>query len=145
MKKIAFLFLVVFLVSSCASYTKCDCEIPGPALVKVFMDVDGKPNVNIEKLSTYPGEVVIFEGLPEFELVFNRDPGNPNGKTKKYSSKKGVIKLRISKEYKEVLASLEKTEDRDQDESRSVKAVIIKYDIHAQGEKRDPKIRIIEH
>lgn len=140
-----FLVLATIFLSSCVS--KMGCEAPGPALVKVFMDNDGLPNVNIETVIVYPGQKLIFERSKsfsyDFELVFATDPENPSRKDVKFKSKEGKVSIKVSQKYGEVLDKMLSNKDA-KTLSRGV-YIDIKYNILANGKERDPNVRIIPH
>lgn len=139
--------VVICLVGLAACGPNCKCDVPGPALVKVFVADDGIPNVNIETVVVYPEQKVVFEGPKKFSLIFKGvSPDDASERDREYSTDDGVIEITVGKEFKDALSSMkyDKRTAQTQGESPELaRHITIKYDVEVNGKVRDPKMKII--
>lgn len=146
--KIFLLIAVILTLASCELI--CKCGPVGTSVVKVFLADDDIPNVNIEVLSVYPGQKVVFEGLEDFSLRFDFDPQNPAKGSTKYESRNGKITIVISRDYTKILDQEQSGNQVEQNAidvvkmQNSVNEIRIKYDVESKGKVRDPMMRIIK-
>lgn len=135
-----FALITMLLLASCASFN-CIPEkgtaLSGTdtAIVGIYIDKNGYPQVNIEKVTVYPGQKIIFAGPDKFDIVF-KDQKSPIGRLEVQSSN-GIVVIEIPRDIFE----------RNQREQKAltsgdIKELLYRYGIRANGKITDPEISI---
>jgi hypothetical protein len=125
------------LVSAgCASL---DCNpntgkaLPGTdtAVVGLYIDKNGYPQSTIDTVKVYPGQKIVFAGPEKFDIFF-KDRKSPNDRIDNPSTN-GIVTIEIPRDIFE-------REERQQ--KTTIKELVYKYGIRANGKVTDPTIII---
>ena len=126
------LFLACF-ISSCDILEKKEGKsLPGTetAIVGLYIDKDGYPQANVEKVKVFPGQKIIFAGPDNFEILF-KDQKSPTGRFEALSEN-GIVVIEIPRDIFESEQRQTKTTD--------IKELVYNYGIRANGKVTDPQI-----
>jgi hypothetical protein len=136
-----FLFSVVLLVSGgCASQ---DCKpqkgavLSGTdtAIVGLYIDQKGYPQASVDTVTVRPGQKIIFAGPDKFEIFF-KDQKSFIGKPE-YFSENGIVIIEVPKDI------FERARKEGRATSGTIKELLYRYGIRANGKITDPLIRVV--
>jgi len=136
--KYSIIVFTILILGGCAN-TECkpkDGAIlkgTGTAVVGLYIDKNGYPQANVEKVTVAPGQRIIFVGPNQFEIIF-KDQKSPIEKSEVRTSN-GVLIIDIPKDAFE-------QEDRRNPENKSKNEMVYRYGIRANGKTTDPYIVI---
>lgn len=131
-----FTFAIMFSLGACASM---DCKRPtrevppgsDKATVAIYLDKNGFPKADAEKVIVAPGQKIVFVGPDQFDIIF-KDNRSPIDKPEVRTSN-GILVLEISKNIFE-------KEDRKNPENKKNNEMIYRYGIRVNGKVTDPEI-----
>lgn len=104
------------------------------AIVGLYIDKNGYPQAEVDKVKIYPGQKIVFVGPERFEILF-KDQKSPIGKQEVQSSN-GIVVIDIPRDIFE----------RDQRESKTAdikKELLYRYGIRVNGKVTDPDIWVV--
>lgn len=136
--KLALALTTLLISAGCASL---DCKsregkaLPGTdtVVVGIYIDKEGYPQVNVEPVSVYPGQKIVFAGPDKFDIFF-KENSTPNDKLDNPSIN-GVVTIEIPRDIFE-------REQRKQKTTEKIKELIYRYGIRANGKVTDPSIHV---
>ena len=134
--KIFFATIVLFISAGCASL---DCKpttgkaLPGTdtIVVGIYIDKKGYPQANIDTIRARPGQKIIFVGPDKFEIFF-KDQNSPID-SQEVRTSNNVLTIEIPENIFE-------REQRKSKATDSLKELIYRYGIRANGKETDPQI-----
>ncbi len=138
-----FLFSAVLLISGgCASQ---DCKpVKGTvltgtdtAIIGVFIDKKGYPQVTVDTVTVHPTQKIVFAGPDKFEIFF-KDPKSYIGKVE-YRSENGIIIIDVPKDI------FEQARKEGNSTAGALKELLYRYGIRANGKVTDPTVRVTPH
>jgi len=142
MRYINFFIILVtlFTLEGCAivdSKLSKGTALPGTetAIVELYIDKNGYPQANIDKVIVYPGQKIIFAGPDKFDILF-KDQKSPIGKLEIQSSN-GIVTIEIPKDIFERTQREPKAAD-----SRNIKQLLYRYGIRVNDKVTDPEIGV---
>lgn len=129
---------VLFILEGCATQ---ECKpVDGltlkgtdTAIVGLYVDNKGFPQTNIQKVTVYPGQKILFAGPNQFDILF-KERKSPVGKLE-LSSTNGVVVIEIPRDIFE--------KEKNMTSASEKKELIYNYGIRVNGKITDPTIHVI--
>jgi hypothetical protein len=123
------------ILTGCASFnckhnTGSVLQGTDTAIVGLYIDKNGYPQTDVDIITVRPGQKIVFTGPDRFEIFF-KNQQSPIDKLEVQSSN-GIIAIEIPKNIFE----------RQRTTNISVKEIIYRYGIRANGKVTDPSIRV---
>lgn len=105
------------------------------AIVGLYIDEKGFPQANVETVTVYPGQKIVFAGPNQFDIRF-KDQKSPIGELE-VSSSSGVVVVAIPENIFDQYDRATKAAG-----GELIKELIFKYGIRANGKETDPTVII---
>jgi hypothetical protein len=109
--------------------------LPGTdtAIVGLYVDKNGYPQSQVEKVTVYPGQRVVFAGPNQFDILF-KDEKSPIGRLE-VPSTNGIVVI-------DVPADIFERDQRESKAGETKKEIRYRYGIRVDGKVTDPEIVI---